>query len=280
MPAILLFMHIPKTAGTTFRFIVEQQYRPRELAALYPGHREQFDAFQAAARKRPPLAAMGHFRFGLHRRLAPVTRYVTFLRDPVDQALSHFNHLRDSDHPDHRAVVRPADGLDRFLVHDWARNLQTQYVTGLTADEIDADPDEAFRIATEIFRHHFLGVGVVEQFAASVKALADRLDWRVPRFGRLNRSDERPNHILRAELPPSLVERLKQANACDRRLHAFATDNLRTGGVPHFRTRLDRPHAFSVKAFFRRLRRSRLAPAGFAGPPPVSVVSIVPSAET
>ena len=114
----LLFMHIPKTAGTTLRAVVERQYRPTTLFSLYPGHEAQLDALRVRVSDRPPAAVMGHFRFGLHAAFPAGGRYVTFLRDPVDQVISHYNHLLNSDSPEHRQVVGPAGGLDRFLDHD------------------------------------------------------------------------------------------------------------------------------------------------------------------
>ncbi|QEL15996.1 sulfotransferase family 2 domain-containing protein [Limnoglobus roseus] len=256
-PALLLFMHIPKTAGTTLRFIVEQQYRPGNLYPIYPGHREQLDVFHAFARRQLPRAVMGHFRFGLHLRLAPLSRYVTFFRDPVDQVISHYNHLLNSDRPDHREIVRPRGGLGQFLVHEWARNLQTQYVTGLSAEEIDADPDEAFHTAVGILQHHFLGFGVVEKFAASVHAMADRLGWSVPRFSALNRSAERPRRLLRKALDRCLIDRIVQANSCDVRLHAYASEFIRATSVPHFRQGLRFPYFFNVKSLLSRSHRQK-----------------------
>jgi hypothetical protein len=218
----LLFMHVPKTAGTTLRSVVERQYRPASLFNLYPGHRAQLDALCDRAASRPPAAVMGHFRFGLHAAFPAGGRYVTFLRDPVDQVLSHFNHLTNSDAPPHRAVLRPGDGIDHFLGHEWARNLQTQYVTGLTAGEIEADPDGAFERAVDVIRRHFLFTGVVEAFDRSLWQLARRLGWRVPRYAPLNCSTERPLRVSRGDLPDAAVRSIRQANECDARLHRHA----------------------------------------------------------
>lgn len=217
----LLFMHIPKTAGTTFRWVVERQYPNGALHTLYPGHGPQIEALTAAARTRPPAAVMGHFRFGLHTRLPGPSWYVAFFRDPVDQVVSHFNYLTGAGNPDNQGVLRTGDGLEDFLAHDWARNLQTQFVTGLTPAEIEAAPERAYRQAVAVLTDHFLGFGIVERFAESVRVLARQLGWRVSRIPVLNRAADLPRPIKRRDLSASTVRAVEAANGCDRLLHDY-----------------------------------------------------------
>src|SRR5262245_21353372 len=107
----LLLMHIPKTAGTSTRWIAEQQYPVGTIHQLYPGHEPQIVALVEAARLRDSAVVMGHFRFGLHDRLPGGGRYVTFLRNPIDQVISHYHHLQTVDDPNNQGVSVPGDGI-------------------------------------------------------------------------------------------------------------------------------------------------------------------------
>ncbi|MDB5313342.1 MAG: hypothetical protein JWO38_7544 [Gemmataceae bacterium] len=220
-------MHIPKTAGTTFRWIAEQQYPAGSLHTLYPGHGPQLEQLEAVARTKPPVAVMGHFRFGLHTRLPTATRYVTFFRDPIDQVVSLYNYLTFYDDPSNRGVLRAGDQLADFLAHGWARNLQTQYLTGLTPAEVEADPDRTYERALDVLAGYFDGFGVVERFSESVDLLAGQLGWRVPSYPVLNQSPGGARRLRRRALSRSAIEGIEAANVCDRRLYEHAREVVR-----------------------------------------------------
>lgn len=213
----LLIMHIPKTAGTSLLSIVQQQYAPEDLEMLYPCTDEQIDAL--VARPRPPRVVMGHFQFGLHERLSPGCRYVTFLRDPVEQVVSHFNYLAASTAPDHLSQLGPNDTLEDFIDHPWAMNLQTQFLCRRSPIEIYADPEDAFRHALAVIDRHFVAVGTVEWFLESIIAMTPMLGWRAVPVPALNAAPRGPRSVRRSELDPDLVRGIEQRNQTDRRLH-------------------------------------------------------------
>ena len=129
----LLFMHIPKTAGTALRFALQSAYEPAEWAAIYEGApegrltREEFERLPSEV-KRPLAMVFGHFRYGIHESLTQPSRYITVLRDPIDRVASLYDMYR---------ITRP-DWIDGMTLGEWAasgRSLQSnnemvRYVTG------------------------------------------------------------------------------------------------------------------------------------------------------
>jgi hypothetical protein len=124
---LLIFMHIPKTAGTTFVDILRRQYDQHELREVYPGYQEQLDQLAVAGDLDQWRMVLGHLRYGVHGLLARPSTYLTLLRTPERQVLSHYNHLMNKEVPLHEQIMRESgDSLEGFLEHSWARNLQTQ----------------------------------------------------------------------------------------------------------------------------------------------------------
>jgi hypothetical protein len=86
----LFFMHIPKTAGTSMRLYLRNQYDGPEVCAA--------SGWRQAAACGPELAryrlVQGHFHFNLTQVLAPETNTLTVLREPVARTISALLHLR------------------------------------------------------------------------------------------------------------------------------------------------------------------------------------------
>jgi len=89
---MILFLHIPKTAGTTFQFILENSFGPAHCHLGHLGYKiaDQRD-FDFARKFFPWMRSIaGHnlcdpMRFG-----APDPFYITFLREPVARSFSEY----------------------------------------------------------------------------------------------------------------------------------------------------------------------------------------------
>jgi hypothetical protein len=96
----VLFMHIPKTAGTSMRRMLESVYDKEDVAYLYDPHDwptailpQNFAGVPIEQRSRMRLV-VGHFPYGIHRLLPGPSTYVTVLRDPMDRLISLYHHNR------------------------------------------------------------------------------------------------------------------------------------------------------------------------------------------
>lgn len=81
----ILFLHLPKAAGTTLHNIIGRWFPSQWVAHLegHPGQcEEQIRAYDPGERERLRFVT-GHFQYGLHEHLPGRSSYVTLMRDPV-----------------------------------------------------------------------------------------------------------------------------------------------------------------------------------------------------
>lgn len=94
----VLFCHLPKCGGTSFRSIIEMEYRPDQRLMLYKVEelnypepsREFIESFQG--RRKAVQIIYGHFKFGMHKFLDIPPRYVSILREPIERVVSLYHH--------------------------------------------------------------------------------------------------------------------------------------------------------------------------------------------
>jgi hypothetical protein len=144
---LLVSVHLPKTAGTSFRAALQAHYGNKLLEdyAMLPmqvprGRREWQslrDAYNARDQITPSTRAIhGHFlpvkyRLALRQRQ---TRYITWLRDPVDRLVSHYHYWRrdyagdDPRQPLRNRMIGERWSLERFCLGSELRNLYRQYL--------------------------------------------------------------------------------------------------------------------------------------------------------
>ena len=90
--SMIVFLHIPKTAGSTFQFILENTFG---ISACHTNHAktklfEQDDLAFARKIFPRPQSLSGHNLVDPLRLSVPDPFYITFLREPVARVLSHY----------------------------------------------------------------------------------------------------------------------------------------------------------------------------------------------
>jgi len=243
IPEALIFLHIPKTAGTTLNRIIEWQYNPLSIFTIDPyGIRATAERFKTLSeeRRRRLRVVRGHLFYGIHEFLLQGASYITMLREPVARLVSTYRFiLRRPLHPLHRRFK-----VERLGVEDLIRltpnrqNLQCRFIAGVgRIEDVDVltKPAEAaprgicderlLEIAKENLMRSFRVVGLTERFEESLLLMTTALGWKISFY------ENRKVSKIRSPVEPRLVELIREHNRLDIELYNFATklfeENLR-----------------------------------------------------
>jgi hypothetical protein len=133
----LFFLHVPKTAGTSMRRYLENQYQPEEI---FPYSRLEETPEHGIDTLGAYRLYLGHFRYNLRQVLPGDTNTMVILREPLERTLSTLRHLaRDpAFHPDH-ALAR---GLSISQILRTPRLMEPHRDAQTTVLAAKADPDK------------------------------------------------------------------------------------------------------------------------------------------
>ena len=230
---LLVQIHIPKTAGTALRRLINRRYPDRFRIApntFTHAHVAEQRLRAMLAEEPRPLATAGHIVFGLRDVLPPNARYVTVLREPVERTLSHYGYLvapRDPETRPHGLLSRDTPyrpdltleeclGDPRYLPD----NLQTRMIV-CRRSPFEALPPDALERAKEHLRSGFAFVGVTERFDEFAALLTTTFGWQPRLPKRLRVGGLRPE---RTSLPRAAARAVEEHNALDLELYALASE--------------------------------------------------------
>lgn len=214
----LIFLHIPKTAGTTLNRIIEWQYNPRRIYTVDPYQiRATVGRLQTLPeeRRRRLRVVRGHLIYGVHDCLPQGGTYITMLRDPVKRVLSSYQFiLRRPLHPLHRKLKAKGIGVEEFLNYTAKRqNLQTKMLAGVPY--VGPCDEGTLERAIEHAEKSFTVVGLSERFQESLLMIAATYGWKIPYYENRKVSKNRP------AIDPAMIELIRQHNPQDLALYEY-----------------------------------------------------------
>lgn len=165
-PPAHMFLHIPKTAGTSVTAALYDHTPQSRYAAVYGGGQwlslEQFAGLPLHQRQELDLV-VGHLYFGWGSFIGKPCRYITFLRDPMERVESQYWHYVNN------GISTIQVGKDSFPLHEVVNegmtedfdNLQIRMIAGVSnhtraAGQID---DACAAAALNNLRNDFAFVG-------------------------------------------------------------------------------------------------------------------------
>jgi hypothetical protein len=226
----LFSLHVPKTAGTSFRNDLEAWFGRENMAYHYRG--DQGEAPERA-RLRPGLCVHGHFNrlrgIGVRQYYPEADQFIVLLRDPFDRFVSNWRYL----HFQVRSGVSVPAFADRPDLATWLdRRRLALAETGedpfsflaQLADPVDPAAPEA------AFGPQYLAVGVTERYAQSVELIAAVLGKPPPsEERRLNLASEPHREGDPDEERPELREAYARAFPLEHAVYRAAEARLDAG---------------------------------------------------
>jgi Galactose-3-O-sulfotransferase len=228
---IQIFLHIPRTGGTTLSGVLKWEFRRDFDRVILRAPDETIEQFQSRLAQTipPPLVVIGHFPFGIHEHLARESIYFTILRHPVARVLSEYRWIiRDRLHPLHeRFEGREQDGLAEYgSSNDTSRyveNVQVRYAAGVpwSADVARRDLDTA----KKSIERQFAVAGTTERFDETFLLMRRLLGWRTPVWVTRNESAAETRRISAST---EVVDAIRERNELDLELYQFVARGLDT----------------------------------------------------
>ena len=92
----IIFLHIPRTGGTTFRDILERYYHSRNVIEINNFINTEKKIKSITKERRSSIHLIkGHLNFGIHKWIDGSYKYITFLRHPIKRTLSIFKYIKN-----------------------------------------------------------------------------------------------------------------------------------------------------------------------------------------
>ena len=224
----LIFLHIPKAAGSTLHPVLERHYSKRTYRTIsLPEQLEAFKQSPEAERHRIHLLK-GHMPFGMHEYLKGRSRYITLLRHPAERVVSHYYYVKRQ--PGHYLHHHVAAGMNlaEFASAGLSGEMDNGQVRLLSGHDQDipcgACTRDLLDTAKRNIEEHFAVAGLTERFDESLVLMAIELGWNwTPYYLNRNVTQDKP---VAKQIDPVACKAIEQANPLDFELYDWASQRF------------------------------------------------------
>jgi len=182
-----VFVHIPKSSGSTIRAILSREYGVKSILYFEPGSGEWKKSASSPAEflknrlsKRNINLITGHHPFGIHSILKSPCRYFSVMRDPIDRVLSDYYYaFTYSHHRQREEIISGELTLSEFMTSNKYSHGSEQ--TAMLAGNFSS-LEGSVQTAIENIQNSFAMVGTAERFDESILLISKALGWKPPLY--------------------------------------------------------------------------------------------------
>jgi len=212
MPRPLLFLHIPKTAGSTLAQVFKANAPSGKYFHFW--NQPRVTELHLVPDKE---VIFGHFRYGIHFYMPNQTAYyATMLREPVERVISYYYfHLQDTQDPAHKFAKEHT--FEEWLEESpAAQNEMTKSLSGIRSEFYPST--ETFEIA----KHHLRSmryVGLTERFDNSLALMKYYFGFKDLSYDKTKVGVKKPH-----DLDEKVREKIREKNRMDIELYEIAKE--------------------------------------------------------
>lgn len=208
----LISLHIPKTAGTSFRNILKSVYGEKQVVRFDINEigSVRLNEVPYLKKELPPVKVIhGHFEYTMleqHFSLPGNYKLITWMRDPVQRVVSNFFYLEsrlkeilDEKRNNLNILSKMQRTLIEYARAEINRNRQAKFLAGRNAETFDF-------------------IGIQEYFDDEIKRLAAVLEWKsLPKSLHHNKTS-----MEAAVIPEEVLQEIRALNMEDMKLYEEA----------------------------------------------------------
>lgn len=227
----VLFVHIPKTAGTALFALAAKIYgripgRIDPCIFHLPMNWHEFDdteeLAQAIAKRRERRICFisGHCTYAIREHLPYSPRMISMLRNPSSRVISAYNNMRrDPNNGYHSTAIRMSlhDALQERAIPE-LENGQVRRIGGLPP-HIGPLTQDHLELAKHNLDKHFAVIGFTERFDETVELLRNTLGW--PRKGYMP-WNVAPKTSVKPKYSAATSQLIEARNQLDKNFYEYA----------------------------------------------------------
>jgi hypothetical protein len=223
-----MFLHIPKTAGSSFGAELAKARAPyRNIHINYldkdiPARKQMDSSIQSFIQELSGKAfrsCSGHFNISQANQIAesfPSTRLMTFLRNPVKRLISDYRYARTPAHPPHLEFIARFPTLEAYVDAPESQNKMFKLLI--------AKSNAGISEATEYLDQRYSFIGVVEMYPMSFNVISRLFGQNEMPSVHKRRTEATQDNIVEVTAP--LQRRIQETNWKDAAIYSHVRDRL------------------------------------------------------